>query len=1376
MINRLGIGRLLVVLTGILLGLCSVSLAAAPVATSAKYIDAENTLEIFFDQPVYNDSLHVIRAGISLDGDRGGENPDLALSGGFISGDPAMSSSVKIVLNYPDQRIMETMDDNRTLVLILAQNVFVNVDFEGNEPLGIEDNVSVEYIEDLEAPQLLSAAYDGDKNKLTLEFDEPVNGRQVELTSVFLDDDNGGPNANLKFSSLTEEVTTLALATTMQIGFNVKHQQIIENFDTANLTVILNAFSFIDANRNSVKVVNSTNPVAVSYSGDLNPTALLKADYNASTNDLTLDFNEKVITTFWGQPAVNFKGITIFTNDQTASAQLSGVAAVSVKSDTQMIVNVLPADQRLIESLTNKEGLRITFEAFAVLDESGNGMRAYEFADNMLLTYQDEAEEDAPIIEEATYNATTNILSLTFGNINPSTKGIDTTNVDLTGITIDDDNGGANEDIILGGGDILGIKAGVPKFIRILEITLNAEDEIKVENLAFKDQISIGVKPLSFFFESYTKTRNGNHAINVGDVMVSYIADTTAPEIDFAKYNFIDNQLQILLNKMTKVDQFKTTGVELGGVRLTGGEVVETDYSTTMTINVTEADQAGIEALDAQIKEDLSLALDSGMLVNLDNVTSEKISLKDGDLSSSNEIITIGYGRGFWDISFEAFPDVDNLVETSLRGVGEHCYVFVADEEWRDTIQKTFVDSLVDAFEKTTPADPGKGIYQLCREVFGQERDTDNDARINIVLTDLRDEFGLGRSDRYADLPKAGYFTTRDLAPVSEEPHSNQADVIYLDTDPVVVEGLAYNALADNFQRMIAHNVDANEERWLVEGMSAIAEVICGYDFTDYKIPGSLPSVPFNNSLIHWTGWQAGEPSDLYDLHNVFLFTLYLYEQYGGVDFIKALAAEPLNGLASVQAALTAKGYEKTVSEVFDDYAVASLKDALGHPVYGDKYGFREIDVQTPGQGNINWDRDEIWDSQNQWSYKYYLLKAKVKPETFLFNGNNDSEFSFLYMLSGEEFTVNAAQVDELGQAKFPLADFTENLNLVVCSKSSDGPIPSPFVLSKDIQVPVYVNLGIFQNPSVENVVDIYVVSKEKLFMDVPNNDPWLGAGNEGPQITITLGDETRTFIGEGSFADSLETMYQYHSKVSLWGGGDYSVAVDAQDMTGNVIETVTNTIVVRKLLASAGGQVVASDYAARLDVLPGTLARDTFITASVNKEEDSADPVYRFGPEQTHFSQPAKIFLSVNLKKGERLPSIYRKSGASWVKLESRYIPETKSMEVSINHLGDFKLFYDGEGEIAETKIPETFAVMQNYPNPFNATTTINYQLPSTQHVSLVVYNTLGERVAVLVDQKQAAGYYTKTWDTRHVASGLYFYVFRAGNYLQRHKMLLLK
>ncbi len=70
---------------------------------------------------------------------------------------------------------------------------------------------------------------------------------------------------------------------------------------------------------------------------------------------------------------------------------------------------------------------------------------------------------------------------------------------------------------------------------------------------------------------------------------------------------------------------------------------------------------------------------------------------------------------------------------------------------------------------------------------------------------------------------------------------------------------------------------------------------------------------------------------------------------------------------------------------------------------------------------------------------------------------------------------------------------------------------------------------------------------------------------------------------------------------------------------------------------------------------------------------------------------------------------------------------------------------------------LPSDFAMEQNYPNPFNPSTTIQYTLPVRSNVRLEVFNTLGQRVAVIHDEVQEAGRHSTVWDA-HVASALYF------------------
>ena len=92
------------------------------------------------------------------------------------------------------------------------------------------------------------------------------------------------------------------------------------------------------------------------------------------------------------------------------------------------------------------------------------------------------------------------------------------------------------------------------------------------------------------------------------------------------------------------------------------------------------------------------------------------------------------------------------------------------------------------------------------------------------------------------------------------------------------------------------------------------------------------------------------------------------------------------------------------------------------------------------------------------------------------------------------------------------------------------------------------------------------------------------------------------------------------------------------------------------------------------------------------------------------------------------------------------------------------------------EARVPETYELLQNYPNPFNPSTTIRYGLPSRSHVTLTVFNTLGEQVATLVEGELEAGYHEAVFDASGLASSVYLYRLQAGNQVESRKMILMK
>jgi hypothetical protein len=95
---------------------------------------------------------------------------------------------------------------------------------------------------------------------------------------------------------------------------------------------------------------------------------------------------------------------------------------------------------------------------------------------------------------------------------------------------------------------------------------------------------------------------------------------------------------------------------------------------------------------------------------------------------------------------------------------------------------------------------------------------------------------------------------------------------------------------------------------------------------------------------------------------------------------------------------------------------------------------------------------------------------------------------------------------------------------------------------------------------------------------------------------------------------------------------------------------------------------------------------------------------------------------------------------------------------------------------EPGNSLIPMQFELSQNYPNPFNPSTTINFALPKASEVHLVVYDLLGRVVTTLVNGNLNAGYHKINFNAANLASGVYFYSIKAGDFTSVKKLMLLK
>jgi len=139
-------------------------------------------------------------------------------------------------------------------------------------------------------------------------------------------------------------------------------------------------------------------------------------------------------------------------------------------------------------------------------------------------------------------------------------------------------------------------------------------------------------------------------------------------------------------------------------------------------------------------------------------------------------------------------------------------------------------------------------------------------------------------------------------------------------------------------------------------------------------------------------------------------------------------------------------------------------------------------------------------------------------------------------------------------------------------------------------------------------------------------------------------------------------------------------------------------------------------------------------------------------------------------------------------------------SLELTGNSFNNLYIDSDGDGNFDYSLPPQTdvitsviksnkklrtiksYILHQNHPNPFNPTTSISYELPERSHIKIEIFNSLGQKVAELVNSEQNAGFHNTVWNA-NVGSGIYLYQITAqsienpeNRFVQTRKMILMK
>lgn len=281
-------------------------------------------------------------------------------------------------------------------------------------------------------------------------------------------------------------------------------------------------------------------------------------------------------------------------------------------------------------------------------------------------------------------------------------------------------------------------------------------------------------------------------------------------------------------------------------------------------------------------------------------------------LEAPAPVYLIGDRQTFWVTNVDTNETFQ--IDAVLRYATPHVYFWIQSGV---RYQEVKLINLVELFEKT--------IYPKNREFFGSEWTPGIDHDPHLYILYVRGVGSIG-----------GYFSANDSVHPLAHKYSNAHEMFIVSADYVDLDSEAASVLAHEFQHMIHWYRDRNEESWVNEGFSVLAEFLNGYDI------GWVDDAYVSQPDIQLTFWPSvGESYPYYG--SAFMFLNYFLNRFGE-EATRTLVALPENGLVGIDTVLSKLGITDsktgevlTADDVFSDWVVANyLNDtSLGDGRYG---------------------------------------------------------------------------------------------------------------------------------------------------------------------------------------------------------------------------------------------------------------------------------------------------------------------------------------------------------------------------------------------------------------------------------------------------------
>ncbi len=378
-------------------------------------------------------------------------------------------------------------------------------------------------------------------------------------------------------------------------------------------------------------------------------------------------------------------------------------------------------------------------------------------------------------------------------------------------------------------------------------------------------------------------------------------------------------------------------------------------------------------------------------------------------LIDENAPYAVGDEKTFWVTNTDTNENFQ--VTATLRYLGENIYFWIENDV---RFRQADLDRLASNFDEE--------IIPTNRDFFGMEWNpgVDGDPRFYVLYAG-----DLGNS-------LAGYYSSADELHPDAHPYSNAHEMFLINSDNVSLDDpYIYGTMAHEFQHMIHWYQDRNEETWVNEGFSMLAEEINGFD------AGGFDWDYMNNTDMQLTDWKADTDSNASNYGASYLFMVYFLDRFGE-DATKALVAHDENGFPAFDAVFKelniinpTTGNVYTGNEFYADWAVANMLQNSG--IENRRYDYIRYSPYSLGSESFQSICPTTFGSDVHQYGTDYITFDCLEPQTINFTGSEVVKLlPFDQPPSGEHFFWSN-QGDESNMRltrEFDLSDVTDAAEL----------------------------------------------------------------------------------------------------------------------------------------------------------------------------------------------------------------------------------------------------------------------------------------------------------------------------------------------------------